>query len=50
MMLTPAARYRLYQQDERLALTLYRYLLDERLLTLPDAAHQPDPRAPEEDR
>ncbi len=32
MMLTPAVRGRLEQQDERLALTLYRYLLDGRLL------------------
>ena len=51
MVLTPAARSRLEQQDERLALALYRYLLDERLLTLSHAAqHQPDPRARDEDR
>ena len=32
MVLKPAVRGRLEQQDERLALTLYRYLLDGRLL------------------
>ena len=35
MVLTPAARGRLEEQDERLALTLYRYLLDGYLLPLP---------------
>ena len=51
MLLTPAARGRLEDQDARLALTLYRYLLDGHLLALPAAAqHQPAPRATEEDR
>ena len=35
MVLTPAARRRLEDQDERLALTLYRFLLGNRLLALP---------------
>ncbi len=36
MVLTPSARRRLEEQDDRLALTLYRYLLDGRLLALPE--------------
>ncbi len=48
MVLTPAARGRL---DERLALTLYRYLLGGRLLALPDTAqYQEDPHGREENR
>ena len=44
MVLTPAARGRLEQQDERLALTLYRYLLDGYLLPLPaGTAEQTNP-------
>ncbi len=35
MVLTPAARRHLEDQDERLALTLYRFLLANRLLALP---------------
>ena len=36
MVLTPAARRRLEEEDERLALTLYRFLLANRLLALPE--------------
>ena len=51
MILTPAARGRLEEQDERLALTLYRYLLGGRLLALPDTAqYHADPDGREEDR
>ena len=42
MVLTPAARGRLEEQDGSLALTLYRYLLGGRLLALPGRAHPAD--------
>ena len=51
MVLTPAARGRLDELDERLALTLYRYLLGGRPLALPDTAqYQEDPHGREENR
>ena len=39
MVLTPDALGRLEAQDERLALTLYRYLLGERLMDPPTPAN-----------
>ena len=51
MVLTPAARGRLEEQDARLAFELYRYLLGGRLLALPDTAqYHADPDGREEDR
>ena len=50
MVLAPAARGRLEQQDEPLALTLYRYLLDGRLQALPATAREQTSPESGEDR
>ena len=50
MVLAPAARGRIETQDERLALTLYRYLLDGRLVALPGGAREQTNPEREEDR
>ena len=46
MLLTPAARHRLEEQDERLALKLYRYLLAGRFAGEPTASVQDDAVSP----